>query len=206
MTGKFITVEGVEGVGKSTNIETLKSFLQENEIDFILSREPGGTDMAEEIRDLLLAVREEPLGEMSELLLIFAARAQHLDQLIKPALASGKWVICDRFTDATYAYQGGGRGLSKQTIAQLENLVQEDLRPDLTILLDMDPELGLQRAAARGSLDRFEREEVSFFTRVREVYLQRAAEDSNRFIIIDASQDLESVKSDLLAELNARLF
>lgn len=206
MKSKFITVEGVEGVGKSTNIETLKALLEENGIDFILTREPGGTDAAEQIRDMLLSIREEPLGEMSELLLVFAARAQHLDQLIKPALRQGKWVICDRFTDATYAYQGGGRGLNKQIIADLENMVQQELRPDLTILLDLDPETGLKRAAARGDLDRFEREELDFFNKVRDIYLERADQDKERFIVIDASQQLEDVKSDLLAALRARLF
>jgi dTMP kinase len=206
MKSKFITVEGAEGVGKSTNIETLKALLEENGIDFILTREPGGTDAAEQIRDMLLSIREEPLGEMSELLLVFAARAQHLDQLIKPALRQGKWVICDRFTDATYAYQGGGRGLNKQIIADLENMVQQELRPDLTILLDLDPETGLKRAAARGDLDRFEREELDFFNKVRDIYLERADQDKERFIVIDASQQLEDVKSDLLAALRARLF
>ncbi|MBT3530088.1 MAG: dTMP kinase [Gammaproteobacteria bacterium] len=206
MKGKFITVEGVEGVGKSTNIDTLKTLLEDSGIEFILTREPGGTELAEKIRDLLLDIREEPLGEMSELLLVFAARAQHLNQLIKPALSSGKWVICDRFTDATYAYQGGGRGLNKLVISDLETMVQQDLRPDITVLLDLDPEIGLQRAAARGALDRFEQEELSFFTRVREAYLERAEAEKERFIVIDASQELESVKKDLLSQLRIRLF
>ena len=206
MKGKFITVEGVEGVGKSTNIDTLKTLLEDSGIEFILTREPGGTELAEKIRDLLLDIREEPLGEMSELLLVFAARAQHLNQLIKPALSSGKWVICDRFTDATYVYQGGGRGLNKLVISDLETMVQQDLRPDITVLLDLDPEIGLQRAAARGALDRFEQEELSFFTRVREAYLERAEAEKERFIVIDASQELESVKKDLLSQLRIRLF
>ena len=206
MKGKFITVEGVEGVGKSTNIDTLKTLLEDSGIEFILTREPGGTELAEKIRDLLLDIREEPLGEMSELLLVFAARAQHLNQLIKPALSSGKWVICDRFTDATYAYQGGGRGLNKLVISDLETMVQQDLRPDITVLLDLDPEIGLQRAAARGALDRFEQEELSFFTRVREAYLERAEAEKERFIVIDAAQELESVKKDLLSQLRIRLF
>ena len=157
----FLTVEGAEGVGKSTHIETIKKFLDSRDIPHILTREPGGTPVAERIRELLLAVDEdETLCELSELLLVFAARAQHLERVVKPALAQGKWVICDRFTDATYAYQGGGRGLDVAIIASLESLVQGELKPDLTIILDLDPRIGIQRASERGELDRFEREQI----------------------------------------------
>ena len=162
-----------------------------------MSREPGGTPLAEEVRALLLAKRDESVDETAELLLIFAARAQHLQQVIRPALARGAWVLCDRFTDATYAYQGGGRGLSLEIIAQLEQLVQGDLRPDLTLILDIDVELGLSRAKARGELDRFESETLAFFERVRTVYRQRAAQAPERYAMVDAGQDLNGVQRDI---------
>jgi dTMP kinase len=198
----FLTVEGVEGVGKSTNIETIRDFLSSQNIDYILTREPGGTVVAEQIRELLLAVNEnDPLCELSELLLVFAARAQHLEKVIKPALTQGKWVICDRFTDATYAYQGGGRGLNRSTISELESLVQGELRPDLTIILDLDPRIGLRRVSARGELDRFELEKLEFFDKVRQTYLDIAAADPQRYVVIDAARDLETVKSNLVEVL-----
>jgi len=201
----FITIEGIEGVGKSTNIEFIKNLLEKNGIDFVLTREPGGTLLAERIRKILLEVSDEPLTELSELLLVFAARAQHVARVIRPALESGRWVICDRFTDATYAYQGGGRGLDASKIAALENLVQGQLRPDLTVVLDLDPRTGIERATKRGSLDRFEQEELQFFEKVRQTYLDIAAADPERCLVIDASQDLEVVKSDLLAAVSERL-
>lgn len=202
----FLTVEGVEGVGKSTHIETIKNFLDARDIACILTREPGGTPVAERIRELLLAVHEEEaLCELSELLLVFAARAQHLERVVKPALAQGKWVICDRFTDATYAYQGGGRGLDVAIIAGLESLVQGELKPDLTIILDLDPRIGMQRASERGELDRFEREEIEFFDKVRQTYLDIAAADPQRCVVIDAGNDLAAVSSDLLKVLNSSL-
>ena len=204
--GLFITIEGVEGVGKSTNIEAIKDYLCNKEVEFIITREPGGTLLAEEMRDLLLEVNsDENLSELSELLLIFAARAQHLEQLIRPALAEGKWVICDRFTDATYAYQGAGRGLDRNKISQLETLVQEDLRPDLTIILDLDPETGLQRAQGRGALDRIEREKLDFFIRVRSAYLEIANTEPDRCLVIDASLDIDTVKFNLLNALDQKL-
>ncbi len=203
--GLFITIEGVEGVGKSTNIETIKEFLNQNNIEHVVTREPGGTLIAEQIRGLLLQIQEEPLTELSELLLVFAARAQHLDTLIKPALAAGKWVVCDRFTDATYAYQGAGRGLDQAKIAELETMVQDQLRPDLTIILDLDPQTGMERVANRGNLDRFEQEELEFFETVRRCYLNIAAAESERCVVVDASQDLEHVKSDLLLLLDEKL-
>ena len=202
----FLTVEGVEGVGKSTHIETIKNFLDARDIACILTREPGGTPVAERIRELLLAVHEEEaLCELSELLLVFAARAQHLERVVKPALAQGKWVICDRFTDATYAYQGGGRGLDVAIIAGLESLVQGELKPDLTIILDLDPRIGMQRASERGELDRFEREQIEFFDKVRQTYLDIAAADPQRCVVIDAGNDLAAVSSDLLKVLNSSL-
>ena len=202
----FLTVEGVEGVGKSTHIETIKNFLDERDIPCILTREPGGTPVAERIRELLLAVHEdEALCELSELLLVFAARAQHLERVVKPALAQGKWVICDRFTDATYAYQGGGRGLDVAIIAGLESLVQGELKPDLTIILDLDPRIGMRRASERGELDRFEREQIEFFDKVRRTYLDIAAADPQRCVVIDAASDLATVSADLLKILNSSL-
>ena len=202
----FLTVEGVEGVGKSTHIETIKKFLDSRNIPYIVTREPGGTLVAERIRELLLAVHEaEVLCELSELLLVFAARAQHLARVIKPALVQGKWVICDRFTDATYAYQGGGRGLDVAIIAGLESLVQDGLKPDLTIILDLDPRIGIQRASERGELDRFEREQIEFFDKVRQTYLDIAAADPQRCVVIDAANDLATVSSDLRKILHNRL-
>jgi dTMP kinase len=204
--GFFITIEGIEGVGKSTNINAIKGYLTQKKIDFIITREPGGTLLAEKIRDLLLeANNDEKLSELSELLLIFASRAQHLEKLIKPALTKGKWVICDRFTDATYAYQGEGRGLDWGKISQLEELVQEHLRPDLTIILDLDPRLGLERAKGRGELDRFEQEKMEFFTKVRTAYLKIAAADPERCIVIDASSELAEVSELLLNALDNKL-
>jgi dTMP kinase len=199
--GKFITLEGGEGVGKTTNLQYITQLLTSRGIDFVVTREPGGTRLAENIRTLLLGDHEEEVSEMTELLLIFAARAQHLSKVIMPALAAGKWVVSDRFTDATYAYQGGGRGLNEQTIAQLERIVQGDLRPDLTLVLDLAPEIGLERARKRAALDRFEREKLEFFSRVREAYRQRAMLEPKRCILIDASQPLDQVQHDILEAL-----
>ncbi|MBM88635.1 MAG: dTMP kinase [Gammaproteobacteria bacterium] len=204
--GKFITIEGVEGVGKSTNIEAIKEYLTKKRIDFIITREPGGTLLAEKIRELLLKVNGESPVELSELLLIFSARAQHLEKVIRPALKEGKWVLCDRFTDATYAYQGGGRGLSKTIIQALESMVQGELRPNLTIILDLDPEAGLSRAKERGKLDRFESEQKEFFEKVRSVYLDIAQNNPVRCAVIDASQNIEQVSYDILEELEKRVF
>ncbi|HWV15459.1 MAG TPA: dTMP kinase [Cellvibrio sp.] len=195
--GKFLTIEGTEGVGKSTNLAFVRDWLAAQGIEVVVSREPGGTPLAEEIRSLLLAKRAEAVDETAELLLVFAARAQHLQQLIEPALARGAWVLCDRFTDATYAYQGGGRGLSVSTIAQLETLVQGDLRPDLTFILDIEVELGLNRARQRGELDRFESEAIEFFERVRGAYGQRARARPDNYAVIDAGQELHLVQADI---------
>ncbi len=197
---KFITVEGGEGVGKSTNIEAIKTFLGSHNIDFIQTREPGGTLIAEKIRRLILDTHEESLDSTTELLLIFAARAQHLKTLIEPALREGKWILCDRFTDATYAYQGAGRNLDKDLISQLENIVQGTLRPDLTIILDLDPAIGLQRARQRGDLDRIEQEKWNFFATVRNCYLEIAAANPDRCVVIDAAQEIHQVKNSLLQQ------
>ncbi len=203
--GLFITIEGIEGVGKSTNLAHVRGFLEAASIPVVCTREPGGTPLAESIRDLLLAPRSERVAEWTELLLVFAARAQHLAEVIEPALAHGDWVLCDRFTDATYAYQGGGRGLDRAAVAALEQLVQGGRRPDCTLLLDAPVTLGLERAGRRGALDRFERERVDFFERVREVYLSRAAAEPQRLRVIDASRPLAEVQAQIDVVLRALL-
>ena len=199
MKGRFITIEGGEGAGKSTAQTFLAEKLAAQGISVLQTREPGGTPLAESIRRNLLSVDEEAPLEMTELLLVFAARAQHLAKVIEPALNQGQWVLCDRFTDATYAYQGAGRGLSAELIGKLEALVQGDMRPDTVILLDMPPEIGLARARARGALDRFEQEAQAFFERVREGYLKRACEFPDRYVVVDAAQDLSDVQQSLEA-------
>lgn len=201
MSGLFITLEGPEGAGKSTNREYLAARLRERGIDVLLTREPGGTPLAERVRELLLAPSDEAMASDTELLLVFAARAQHLAQVIVPALGRGAVVLCDRFTDATYAYQGGGRGLDVARIAQLEDFVQGSLRPDLTLVFDLPVEVGLARAAARGRLDRFEQEGRAFFEAVRSTYLQRAKAEPARYRILDAAQSLAAVQRDLDALL-----
>lgn len=195
--GLFITVEGGEGVGKSTNMTYLQEQLTGLGIDLVVTREPGGTALGEDIRELLLRPRQEDVASAAELLLIFAARAQHLEQVVEPALAAGRWVLCDRFTDATYAYQGGGRGLPKTMIRALEQLVQGELRPDYTLLLDAPVEVGMSRARGRGELDRFELEQTAFFERVRKSYLQLASESSGRYRVVDASKELLDVEQQL---------
>lgn len=202
--GKFITLEGGEGVGKSTNLRFITQWLKARGIEYVQTREPGGTPLAEQLRSLLLEKRDEAVDPTAELLMVFAARAQHLSAVIKPALAEGKWVICDRFTDATYAYQGGGRGLDRTLIAQLEQTVQNDLRPDRVLLLDLDPAVGLQRAATRGEADRFESEQLGFFNKVRAAYLDRAQSAPDSYAIIDASRPLPEVQqqlADVLADI-----
>ena len=199
--GKFITLEGGEGVGKSTNLNFVMEWLNGHNIEFVHTREPGGTPLAEQLRELLLQKRDEPVDPTAELLMVFAARAQHLSQVITPALDAGKWVLCDRFTDATYAYQGGGRGLDVDLIAQLEQTVQGDLRPDCVLLLDLDPETGLKRAANTGEADRFESEQIAFFHKVREAYRRRAHADPERYAVIDASRSLQAVQAQLAGVL-----
>lgn len=203
--GKFITLEGGEGVGKSTNLAVIESFLEDNRVEYIVTREPGGTHLAEKIRDFILDDHDERMDAATELLLVFAARAQHLSTKIKPAIAAGKWVLCDRFTDATYAYQGAGRELGSGIISALEDLVQGELRPDLTVILDLDPETGLSRASQRGALDRIEQEKIDFFHRVRSCYLEIASANPHRCALIDASKSLDEVRDQLLEALDQRL-
>ncbi len=202
MQAQFITIEGGEGVGKSSNVAFILSYLKDKGIDVVSTREPGGTELSEKIRDLLLDAKNSSMVSDTELLLMFAARAQHLETLIKPSLKQGKWVLCDRFTDATYAYQGGGRGIPMQRIAILEDWVQGELRPDLTILLDLPVEVGLQRASERSEPDRIEQEKNHFFEAVRQSYLKMAADFPQRYRVIDASQTLEQVQKDIAAVLD----
>ena len=197
MTGKFITIEGSEGVGKSSNIAFIENYLLDAGKDVLLTREPGGTELGESIRKLLLDAKNTAMCSDTELLLMFAARAQHLDEVIRPALAVGKWVICDRFTDATYAYQGGGRGIDKSRIATLEHWVQNELQPDITVLLDMPVAVGLERASKRSAPDRFEQEKLAFFERVRSTYLLRARKHAERFRIVDAEPALATVQAQI---------
>lgn len=205
MRGRFITIEGTEGVGKTTNIEYIKQWLDDRAISYVSTREPGGTPLAEEIRQVLLANREEKVCSKAELLMMFAGRAQHIDQVIEPQLAKGNWVLCDRFTDATYAYQGAGREMGDELIKSLETMVQGAMRPDLTLVLDVPVELGLERAGNRSEPDRFEREKTDFFNRVRQAYLSMATNNPQRYKIIDASQNLEHVQLQIEAALTSFL-
>lgn len=201
--GRFITFEGTEGVGKSTQIALAAETLRAHGIEVVVTREPGGTPMAEAIRELLLTPRDEPVNEITELLLMFAARAQHLYGHILPALEQGCWVLCDRFTDATFAYQGAGRGVPEERIALLETLVQQEIRPDHVIVLDAPVETGMARATRRGELDRFEQEEIAFFERIRACYLERAQRSPQRYHVIDAARPLEQVTASVTAVLDS---
>lgn len=198
----FITLEGGEGAGKTTSIAFVRAFLEQAGKKVLVTREPGGTPLGEKIRSLLLEGREDMRAD-SELLLMFAARAEHLARVVKPALAAGTYVVCDRFTDATFAYQGGGRGVPATRIAALEEWVQQGLRPDLTLLLDIPVDQGLQRAGQRSAPDRFEREAHEFFERVRQSYLAIAAREPQRVKIIDASKDITQVEQQLRAVLES---
>ena len=200
--GRFITVEGIEGVGKTTNIAYIKTYFETLNHEVLITREPGGTLLGEEVREILLAHRHDGMADDTELLLMFAARAEHVATVIKPALKIGKTVLCDRFTDATYAYQGGGRGIVSERIAILENWVQGTLRPSLTLLLDIPVDIGLQRAGKRNKADRFEKEQHDFFDRVRECYLERARREPERFQVIDASQSIVAVQDQLTISLD----
>ncbi len=193
-TGRFITVEGIEGVGKSSHVAAIADVLTWQGHPVVTTREPGGSPVADRIRALLLDPEGDAPASPTELLLIFAARAEHLATRIEPALARGEWVICDRFTDATYAYQGGGRGIAHERIAELEQWVQGARRPELTLLLDAPAATALERIGERHSTDRFEREQLDFFERARAVYLERARADPGRFRIIDATQSLDDVR------------
>jgi dTMP kinase len=204
---RFLTIEGIEGVGKSTQIGRLSAALESRGVDHLVTREPGGTPMAERIRDLVLTGKTEPVPPSAELLLMFAARALHLENLIEPSLKAGRWVLCDRFTDATFAYQGGGRGLDADHIRQLESMVQGARRPDLTFLLDTPVELALARARQRNGsaqLDRFESERVEFFVRVRAAYLARAQAEPVRIVVLDAAQTPDMVCARMLRILEER--
>jgi dTMP kinase len=194
MSGLFITLEGIEGLGKSTNLEFIAELCQQAGHDVVVTREPGGTPAAEAIREFILQRSHEDLSDLAELMLMFAARAEHLTGLIRPALARGATVICDRFSDASFAYQGGGRGLPMASIATLRDLVQNDLRPDLTILLDAPLEVSAARMAARDYQDRFEQEKLEFFGRVKQAYLDIARQEPARVKIVDADQPLEQVQ------------
>ena len=198
----FITLEGIEGAGKSTAARFLAEYLRKANIDFILTREPGGTEIAEKIRRIILDHYQETMHPDTEMLLYFAGRAQHLNQVIIPALKRGQWVICDRFTDATYAYQGGGRGLSQEKISILEQWVQGDLRPDHTLLFDVAVTTGLSRIKKNRYLDRIEKEEEFFFEKVRNCYLERASKESNRFHILDANKNPQEVSQQVENILN----
>ncbi len=205
--GRFLTIEGIEGVGKTTQVARLSQALRELGIAHVVTREPGGTPLAERIRDIVLNARDETLPPKAELLLMFAARAVHLQNLVEPNLAAGRWVLCDRFTDATYAYQGGGRGMSGDDIRVLETLVQGTRRPDLTVLLDAPVEQALQRARQRNAgtvVDRFESERAEFFERVRGAYRARAAAEPGRMASIDAGESADLVAARILELLKAR--
>ncbi|MCG7995691.1 MAG: dTMP kinase [Candidatus Thiodiazotropha taylori] len=197
MKGRFITVEGGEGAGKSSNLDFIRNLLNSAGKQVVFTREPGGTPLGEAIRDLLLGHQHNGMADDTELLLMFAARAEHLQQKIIPALQQGQWVLCDRFTDASYAYQGAGRGLASERIASLEQFVQGELRPDLTLLLDLPVEQGLARAGQRSEPDRFEKQEMSFFEKVRAGYLEIAAREPHRVKIVDASKPLETVQQQI---------
>lgn len=205
MRGRFITFEGIEGAGKSTVMEAAAELLRRHGLTVVVTREPGGTPLGEGVRRLLLDPEQRDMTPEAELLLIFAARAQHVSHCIRPALARGDWVLCDRFTDASYAYQGAGRGLGEARIAWLEDWIQNELRPDATVLLDCPVVEGLSRANGRGAADRFEAEQQAFFERVREAYCARARAAPQRFHTIDATRSVEVVRGEVEAVLRGML-
>ncbi len=198
MSGKFITIEGTEGAGKSTNLSSIEKVLNDFDISYIVTREPGGTAVGEELRSVLLKNESINISGQTELLLMFASRMQHINDVIKPALKLNKWVICDRFTDASYAYQGYGRQLNLSFISSLENLVHPDLQPDLTLILDVPVNIAMGRVYNRGNLDRFEQEDVAFFNRVRAGYKEIAKNNIDRCREIDASKDLAEVQTEVI--------
>ena len=199
--GLFITLEGIEGAGKSTVVDFIEDFLTKEGHDVIKTREPGGTVIGEQIREILLKNENYTLTYDTELLLVFSARAQHIQEVILPALSLGKIILCDRFTDASYAYQGGGRGIDASRINLLEKWVQGDLRPNLTLLFDLDVSIGMQRTKKRSDADRFEREEINFFEKIRNTYLERAKNEPQRFRIINSALSLENVKEQIVTIL-----
>jgi dTMP kinase len=196
--GCFISVEGIEGVGKSSNIDALVTYIETAGYEVLTTREPGGTPLAEDIRNLLMHRGDEPIPEIAELLMMFAARSLNVENNIRPALNAGKWVVCDRFTDSSRAYQSGGRGLAMETVDQLAEWVHGDLWPDLTILLDAPVEVGMARAGNRSEPDRIEQEEHAFFASVRESYLQQAAVEPDRFVVLDTTRELTAVQADVV--------
>ncbi|MEM7027620.1 MAG: dTMP kinase [Pseudomonadota bacterium] len=200
--GLFITLEGVEGAGKSTLLDVIANLLHGAGKNVLITREPGGTKTGEQLREILLEQTNTQITSDTELMIMFAARSQHISEVIRPALAQGKIVLCDRFTDASYAYQGAGRGIDADRISTLEEWVQAGLKPDLTLLFDIDVELGLRRAGRRGDADRFEQEQIDFFERVRHCYLQRAKAEPNRFKLINAAESLDNVKQQISHILN----
>ena len=204
LRSKFITFEGTEGVGKTTQIELLQEYLQSKKIKTLVTREPGGTKMGERIREILLDKKSTNLDSHAELLLMFAARAQHLDEVIYPALQKNIWVLCDRFTDASYAYQGGGRGVPLSEILKLESVVQGNFQPDLTILLTCDIKTGMQRVTRRGKKDRFEKERLEFFEQVQDTYLQRAKDNPLRIRVVNADQAINEVAIAIQTTANQR--
>jgi dTMP kinase len=195
--GRFISVEGIEGVGKSSNIDVLVQYIEKSGHEVLTTREPGGTPLAEDIRNLLMHRGDEPISEIAELLLMFAARSLNVSNIIRPALSAGTWVVCDRFTDSSRAYQSGGRGIEMDVVNQLAEWVHGDLWPDLTILLDAPVEIGMARAGNRSKPDRIEREENVFFARVRSCYLRLAADEPERFVVIDTTRPLAVVQEDV---------
>lgn len=198
MNSKFITIEGIEGAGKSTQLAFIQRYLTEKGKTLTITREPGGTNLGEQIRTLLLTPTKDGMASDTELLLMFAARAEHVAQVIKPALERGDWVLSDRFTDATFAYQGGGRGINQQRIAEIADWTLNGLQPDLTLLFDLTVELGQQRVLSRNEgVDRFEQEKIEFFQRIRDCYLERAKQDPNRIKILDASQSITNIESQI---------
>ena len=199
--GKFITLEGIEGVGKTSNLNFIREQLEAAGHDCIVTREPGGTSLGESLRELLLSHSDENMSPDAELLMMFAARAEHLSKVIRPALDAGKTVLCDRFTEATYAYQGGGRQLDVNKISDLETWVQGDLRPHLTVVLDAPVEVGRARAGSRSAPDRIEKERDDFFQRVREAYIALSAQNPHRICLIDASVELDAVQSQIREKL-----
>lgn len=203
-TAKFITLEGIEGVGKTSNRDYIKTLLEASGKQCIVTREPGGTPLGESLRALLLQHSDEQMSDDAELLMMFAARAEHINKIIRPALDAGQYVLCDRFTEATYAYQGGGRQLDVSKIADLESWVQGDLRPDLTIILDAPVEVGRERAGKRSAPDRIEKEKNDFFARVRNAYLDLAKQHPERICTVDASVSLEQVQQQIKQQLQDR--
>ncbi len=204
-SGKFITVEGIEGVGKSTNIDVLVKCIEQAGHKVLTTREPGGTPFAEDIRDILMNRGDEPVPEIAELLLMFAARSFNVNNVILPALEAGTWVVSDRFTDSSRAYQGGGRGIPMETIDRVADWVHGDTWPDLTILLDAPVEIGMERAGKRSEPDRIEQERHDFFQRVRECYLRIAANEPERLVVIDTTRSIEDVGADIMMIANQLL-